>query len=91
MKTIVENGLSTSPTDSIVYIFSTEGTMQIKSYNIYTASPADQVYTYSLQESILRYWNFDYNVNEEKNIYLSDNKIQLSMYSNTIYHLNRLF
>ncbi len=91
LQTIIEDGLTSTPQDSILYIFSEDGIMQIKTFRTSSASPADLVNSYSLENGTLRYWNYDYNVNEEKQIYFNGNYLTIQMYTNTRYNLSQIF
>ncbi len=90
-KSYVENGIIINEQDSIVYHFMNNGNMKIRYFSDQSASQPDVDFQFDLQLGILRYWNSDMNVSEEKQIYFNGSKLKIHLYPNYYYELTKIF
>ncbi len=90
-KSYIENGITTDEQDSIVYHFLDDGRMKVRYFSTQTASPPDEDYQFDFQEGILRYWNSDFNVSEENQVYFYGSRMRIQVYQNYYYELIKLF
>ena len=86
----VENGIETQFEDSIIHIFLPEGSLIIRYYPLFAAAIPDENYQFDLQNNILRYWNMDINVSEEKEISFIGSSLRINMYPNMYYKLIKI-
>ena len=86
-----DSGTEVIETDSIVYHFLNDGRLIIKYFASQGASQPDDNFQFDLNEGILRYWNADYNIGEEKEIFLTESTLRIKMYPNYFYNLRKLF
>ena len=90
-KSYIENGITINESDSIVYHFLNNGNMKIRYFAVQNASPPDEDYQFDFQLGVLRYWNSDINVSEEKQVNFYGSKMRIQLYSNYYYELSKIF
>ncbi|MEA3444290.1 MAG: hypothetical protein U9R19_06125 [Bacteroidota bacterium] len=90
-KNYIENGVTIAEQDSIVYHFIDDGRMKILYFSNQSASQPDEDYQFDFQGGILRYWNSNINVSEEKQVYFYGAKMRIQVYPNYFYELTKIF